>query len=57
MLVRRPVNGMLTSGQEACLPVELRLLNGGMDADQEACKWNDNVRARGLSAYRAPLVE
>ena len=29
---------MLTSGQEACLPIELRLLNGGMEADQEACK-------------------
>ena len=29
---------MITSGQEACLPIELPLLNGGMEADQEACK-------------------
>ena len=48
---------MLTSGQEACLPIELRLLNEGMEADQEACEQNDNIRTRGLSAYRAPLVE
>ena len=27
-----------------------------MDADQEACKWNANIRTRGLSAYRALLL-